>query len=548
MASSSTQPRRSSRRRAPSPPVSPSQSSPVGKRPRKDDSTEDKDEESRAETMVINSLGEVPAALRLIQAIKQASALGAIGYCPSKVEDLAERMMDGGPEGLSQDDVTRDSDRVYAKLTDEDKDREARNNEIIVMLREIATTHAQNSASGSLDKPFRLRITRRGVKFDEMISPRAQPPTGYLSASAKGALEPRLKKWHSNAQLSGYGDVREQVTKVDKSVRQAKEIPASEFSVEPELLAHIADLWDQNFFPNTGVRAEPYKIHLYGPGDHFSAHRDTPQQGLVGTFLLGLGDTNDYGGLTVDGVEHRAREGHWCAFYPDVPHKVKETSGYRAAIAFKLFRTSTADDATAKESDTTVAVRQQVSQLVGTMEAPFGILLQRKYCLGTTTFSGFDAVLVNAARTLPDVEVRHLPIVLQSSAKWGDTEGGFGYSSSGYEMECSTTVYPFTKDHIDALMEYVERSTAKPKNHSACGAPWLEGVEGVPFFSLDLEQSLFTYQEEANESNAFVGNEVEMCREDSIYLSYALLVLPRERPSKGEADDDDEEEEDESDF
>ena len=212
-------------------------------------------------------------------------------------------------------------------------------------------------------------------------------------------------------------------------------------------------------------------------------------------------------------------------------------------LAFKLFRTSEVDEADAKETDTSVAVRQQVSQLVGTMEAPFGILLQRKYCLGTTSFTGFDAVLVNAARTLPGVDVRHLPIILQSSANWGDSEGvpGLGYSSSTYDMKCSTTVYPFTKGHVDALIEYVEHSTTKkPNNHSACGAPWLEGVEGVPFFSLDLRQSLFTYQEDANKSNAYVGNEVEMCREDSIYLSYALLVLPTGKSSESGGNDDQE--------
>ncbi len=140
------------------------------------------------------------------------------------------------------------------------------------MLREIAASHAQNSASGTLDEPFQLRITRRGIKVDETISPRAESSLSYwyLPAGALTTLEPRLKKWHKNAKMSGYGDVREQVTKVDKNVRQAKEIPASEFSVDPELLERIADLWDQNFFPNSGVRVEPYKIHLYVPGDHLS--------------------------------------------------------------------------------------------------------------------------------------------------------------------------------------------------------------------------------------------------------------------------------------
>ncbi|PIL24951.1 hypothetical protein GSI_12838 [Ganoderma sinense ZZ0214-1] len=520
MASSSTQPRRSGRRRAPSSQASSPQLSPAVKRQRQHEEAKDVTEArrmlseaptcsnpiptqvSRAETVVIDSLGEVPAALRLFQAIKHASALGAIGYCPSKVEALTARIADEGSTELSVDDVDREEDYVYAKLTDEDKDRELQNNETIVKLREIATSHAQNSASGILNEPFRLRIDRRGIKFDETMAPRAESSLshGYLPSNAVTVLEPRLKKWHNNAKVSGYGDVREQVTKVDNNVRQAKEIPASEFSVDPELLGRIADIWDQNFFPNSGVRVEPYKIHLYGPGDHFAVHRDTPQQGLVGTFLLGLGDTADYGGLTVDGRIRHAHEGHWTAFYPDVPHQVKEVDGYRAAIAFKLFR-SEADDADAKETDASAAVRQQVSQLVASMEAPFGILLQRKYCLGTTVFSGFDAVLLSAARTLPDVEVKHFPIILQSSANWWNPDSEYAYSSS-YDLKCSTAVYPFTKGHVDALIEYVEHSTAKPVNHSACGAPWLQGVEGVPFFSLDLEQSLFTYQEDANETGA----------------------------------------------
>ncbi len=116
-------------------------------------------------------------------------------------------------------------------------------------------------------------------------------------------------------------------------------------------------------------------------------------------------------------------------------------------------------------------------------------------------------------------------------------------------MKCSTTVYPFTKGHVDALIEYVEHSAVKPDNyHSACGAPWLEGVEGVPFFSLNLQQSLFTYQEDVDETNAYVGNEVQMCREDSIYLSYALLVLPtgRGKSSKKRGGDTDQEQESDS--
>ena len=81
-------------------------------------------------------------------------------------------------------------------------------------------------------------------------------------------------------------------TEIDSEVRNAREIPASEFEVEPEFLGEIQELWGKHFLPRV-VRAEPYKIHLYGPGGHFKSHRDTPETGLVGTFLVGLGDTSE---------------------------------------------------------------------------------------------------------------------------------------------------------------------------------------------------------------------------------------------------------------
>ena len=383
--------------------------------------------------------------------------------------------------------------------------------------------HAHQSASGYLDRPFRLRITKNGCEFEENVSPAKEDSLG--SREEQLVLEQRLKRWHDHAQVSGFGDVREQITKMDHAVRKAKEIPASEFEVEPELLTRIADLWDQNFFPNSGIRVEPYKIHLYGPGDHFITHRDTPQKDLVGTFLLGLGDTSYNGGLKVDGTTHPAREGRWCAFYPDVPHAVKAIPrGYRATLAFKLFRTSDTEEETSTSSN----VRQQVSQLLKTMEAPFGILLQRKYCLGTTHFSGFDALLLSSLRALTNVQVRHLPVVLRSYTAWERFDDGSSH--------CITTVYPFTEGHVNALFDHME-TDYRPKNHAECGAPWLDGVHGVPFFALDLGQSLYTLEEEENETCNYTGNEAQAWREDSVYLSYALLVLPREdEATKVEAD------------
>jgi len=88
------------------------------------------------------------------------------------------------------------------------------------------------------------------------------------------------------------------------------------------------------------VRAVPYKLNVYGPGGGFQVHKDTPQAGLVGTGLIGLGDTSDaQAGLDINHGDMlwRAKAGAFLLMYTDVDHAVKTLkSGYRATLAFKL--------------------------------------------------------------------------------------------------------------------------------------------------------------------------------------------------------------------
>ncbi|KAI0352371.1 hypothetical protein OH77DRAFT_1428670 [Trametes cingulata] len=394
----------------------------------------------------------------------------------------------------------------------------------------------RNVASGYLDKEFSLSIIRPGCEFSDLIrpAPNSKRP-GYPKNEQVRSLEARLEQWHENAAVSGYGDVREQITKVNTDVRAAREIGPHEFRVEPELLRRVEAIWEGRFVPSTSVRAVPYKIHLYGPGDHFKMHRDTPQKDLVGTFLVGLGDTTWSGGLVVEGRESPAHCGHWCAFYPDVPHYVgRVNEGYRAVIAFKIFRAS---DAGVTMTEKTSTVRQQASRIMKAMEAPYGVLLQHKYCLGTDRFSGFDTVLVESARTLDAVVVRHLPVVIGASAEWGTHDE----VHEPFAMSCTTWVIPFSGGYIEALQDpqpkYGWVGPTPTPTHTYCGCPWLEGVKGVPFFSLDLRASTVAYKEEQEETCNYVGNEAQAWREDSVYLSYALVVLPKAAPeaSGGEA-------------
>ena len=111
-----------------------------------------------------------------------------------------------------------------------------------------------------------------------------------------------------------------------------------------ELIKRVERLWSKCFLPKA-VRATPHKIHIYGPGGQFKPHMDTPEQNLVGTFLVGLGDTTEPGKhLVLGGSAHYGSPAcRWVAFYPDIPHEVTPIkSGYRAVIAFKIFRLGSA--------------------------------------------------------------------------------------------------------------------------------------------------------------------------------------------------------------
>ncbi|KAI0328691.1 hypothetical protein GY45DRAFT_1325985 [Cubamyces sp. BRFM 1775] len=461
----------------------------------------------------------MPAALRIIRAIENVRWLPAIGDCPTIDAEQDEKMR------LSQPYKTRwraheeelEEPDSQGELTPEEIKRRDHNAGLVKQLAKIGGKIG-NYAAGRLAASFNLRITRPGYEFDGSIAPSTpESPPGRHDEMLKALLQ----KWFDNATVSGYGDVQEQVTKVDKAVRAAREFTSSEFTVEPELLRRVEQIWCEHFVPGSDVYAEPYKIHLYGPDGHFRSHRDTPQRGLVGTFLLGLGDTALFGGLVVEGKELEADPGHWCAFYPDVPHEVTSLhDGYRATIAFKIFREPSFTGETAKTRE----VRARASEIVKKLEAPYGILLEHKYGLGTTQFNGFDAIVADCVRSLTTVRTYHLPVVIESFSFWGSSSRED--PSEDWHMSCSTSVYPFARGYIEASVGSPFLRSRGDASHARCGCPWLIGVKDLPFFSLDLSRTTIPIRNESRETCNYVGNEAQEWEEESVYLSHALIVLP----------------------
>ncbi|KAF8216640.1 hypothetical protein K438DRAFT_1953547 [Mycena galopus ATCC 62051] len=468
-------------------------------------------------------MSPIPALLRTAVDLKSAVDNAAlyltpIGTCHSKTAEWRNE------EGLDEEE-------------DEEEPDEKVGVQVMKELYALQHNYMATVASGDLKNPqFSLTITRAGCEYEGEIS---------VSTSKDDILNERLRKWYEGGAVSGYGDVKAQETKVDPNVRHAREIPASEFRVSPALIAQVEELWGTSFFP-THVRADPYKIHLYGPGGKFKTHRDTPETDLVGTFLVGLGDTCNVwdGALEIANskgrwpTHHHANPGSWVAFYPDVAHSVREiTDGYRAVIAFKIFRRHL----DTPEVPADVTLRHKIKDVLTPLQKPYGILLRHQYSAGTAELNGLDAVLYAAVgETGGDVKL--LPVLIRWIAS---RTVDFGYGDA--ESKSSADVFPMTTMHVDAILDHIragEKQADEDEEESkskrlfvdlkGTDAEWInyQSTTSIPFYSPDFDATALVWKEETQDAIEHTGNESRPQEEDSIYLSYAIVVLPVERGTK----------------
>ncbi|TFY69736.1 hypothetical protein EVG20_g3022 [Dentipellis fragilis] len=454
-----------------------------------------------------SAMPSLDPALKIKRVLDDFRGLPEIGHCRTKLHEAK---------------FGKEDQYVYAELLEEFEEKieqEVTPNEMLV--KELAQVYAEGSSvtSGKLDKPFRLRVTHPGCEVEKDIT------------ICEDQNEDMLRQLFNHSTVAGYGDVQTQETKVDESVRSAREISTSGFSVPPQLIEEIRSHWSKNFIPSR-VRVEPYKIHTYGPGGHFKAHRDTPANGLVGTFLVGLGDTTGGDHLEVGSSCFKALAGRWVAFYPDTPHRVSQIrKGYRAVIAFKMYRESIGQDEIEDRNGPLVA---RIRACVSKMKAPFGLFLEHKYCMGTQHLSGMDAVVHSSLQRLDGVQVRLLPIVTRCGSTWRDHDG---CEEEEDEEDCFwADVYPFTTAHVEySFALNSENSEDKARAKKALNTPslsWLRDMnEHVPFYYTDLKATTITWSSEVKETINHTGNEAEAWREDSIYLSYAIVVLPIKKPN-----------------
>ncbi|EEB98374.1 hypothetical protein MPER_02128, partial [Moniliophthora perniciosa FA553] len=172
---------------------------------------------------------------------------------------------------------------------------------------------------------------------------------------------------------------------------------------------------------------------------------------LVGTFLLGIGDSAadspKSGNSCIGDLRLSARPGQWVAFHPDVPHSVSPlTKGCRAVIAFKVF--SIDSDITwgsqAKE-ERLPKLAEEATSVLQQIPRPFGMILEHQYPMGTreTSLTGIDAIILAAAKELPDSVIEIIPVVVRLIEEEIDE-----YPENEYDDEhVRAWVIPMTRHH-----------------------------------------------------------------------------------------------------
>lgn len=317
---------------------------------------------------------------------------------------------------------------------------------------------------------------------------------------------------------SPYGQVSTLRTIVDETIHKAKQIDASNFSVSETFISKVEEFWGDHFHP-AKVRAEPYKIKLYSPDGMFRTHKDTPETGLVGTFLVGL--TSPYleeDHLKLDGSRTWSSiNGSYCAFYTDVVHQVlplpnsrssdlNQAYPTRGTIAFKIFALPSPQPVLEIFDETVMALNSSVR--------PFGILLRHSYTTECRQglLKGADAALYQALTQLERVKIHVIPVLTDFQLEREISEEIPRADLSYFQVK----VYPFSEIMIRACL-------ADPEDAAAVPPYWPPNLRKIPFLTTKgWNERALTLKNDPGAD--YTGNDSRPAEEHSIYLSAAIIV------------------------
>ncbi|KDQ10396.1 hypothetical protein BOTBODRAFT_178241 [Botryobasidium botryosum FD-172 SS1] len=183
----------------------------------------------------------------------------------------------------------------------------------------------------------------------------------------QGATDAQLEHLANSCDKATFGVNQQDV--LDETYRKAGKLDADHFAWNFQafgLVNHIKKVLFALDSKPREIRAELYKLNVYGPGSFFKAHKDTPRgEDMFGSLVVVLPTPHEGGELYLrhggkewvyDSASELAnlREGDgpgigYVALYSDVEHEVASVkSGYRITITYNLYFASEQNAPSAK--------------------------------------------------------------------------------------------------------------------------------------------------------------------------------------------------------
>ncbi|RPD72376.1 hypothetical protein L226DRAFT_614840 [Lentinus tigrinus ALCF2SS1-7] len=177
---------------------------------------------------------------------------------------------------------------------------------------------------------------------------------GKENANSAASSHEALDALQSACEPAAFG--RNTETVLDETYRKAGKMDTSEFVVRLDVVkSGLLDIVCSSLLSGDksrrSVRAELYKLNVYGEGAFFKSHTDTPTSGTMFGSLVVVFPTSHVGGnLILRHHEHEwtfdsakllagtANHVAYAAFFSDVEHEVTTvTSGHRITITYNLY-------------------------------------------------------------------------------------------------------------------------------------------------------------------------------------------------------------------
>jgi hypothetical protein len=417
--------------------------------------------------------------------------LPQIGQCISLAQDYMQERF-----GLDYD-TGSDSESEYS-LSDEDSDQEEQKEQKDEGEEEVPKARTIQAKLRCL---FNLKNHAMGTfnLYDEALT------VHDMEFKMDAIMEDTVKAWYTSATNSSCGDVVAQQPQHDSKVGSWRELDASKFTVNQETLDHVAGLWSDNFDPKAVV-AQPYKLVIYGPGDHVAWHNDAPEEKFCGTFLVSLFQENRHRNVFEIKQDGKAVSWDswqsWCAFYPDTPHRMKTLeSGYRVVLSFKIFAKENSPEQLGNR-EVPKMVDKIVKDLQNTKDT-VGILLQPDYGHDSKTSYGYEKLLLDSMEG-KGLKVDIKPVLIHF---WGE------------KYDVGSSVYEVTDNALDVvrkeLAEFQSGAPAKRRKLAVSNIKFIDGMLGGG-------KSL--WQSEAVFEDAWYRSQPHS--ESSVYVRYAAIIKP----------------------